>query len=377
MNYNNNSKENNSNSNECSVFETVTNTNTNNANSTPNMQKRRRGRPRKNQNITNSDNTKKIKNSGAINATLKSNNNDKEEEIILHLPIFMKDFETHVTNSNRNNTTLKSNLQDNLKSDLQTGSTVNVCNNVPNVFTINDINSDNYSSSSEDTSDIVVHELKQKVREQETLIRNLENELNECRNQMNANMNFLNTRNVSKMNIELIKHDTGEQIIAEKTDIACWWCTHNFDTMPCFIPERYTCDKYYVFGCFCSINCASTYNLNMNDSDVWNRYSLLRKLYGITNDINLAPPRETFAKFGGNLTYNEYRENCIKYFKEYRFIMPPMSPITPLIEEGKTETTRVKISLSDLSKKKYFGRNKALPNVKSTLFDAFQITGTN
>ena len=34
-----------------------------------------------------------------------------------------------------------------------------------------------------------------------------------------------------------------------------------------------------VFGCFCSYNCAAAYNLNMNDYNIWNRYSLLKKMY--------------------------------------------------------------------------------------------------
>ena len=173
------------------------------------------------------------------------------------------------------------------------------------------------------------------------------------------------------MNINLMSSSTGNLIVMEKTDIACWWCTHNFDTMPCFIPEKLLDNTYHVFGCFCSFNCAAAYNLQMENSYMWDRYSLLKKLcntiQGNNNEITIAPQREVFTKFGGVLTYEEFRKNCRTCIKEYRFIMPPMTSIVPLIEEGYTDSTKVNVSLAELNKRGALRRKNPLPNVKNTL----------
>jgi len=330
--------------------------------------KRGRGRPRKNQVMNDVDKNKKNKNvqlSKPINKNL--NKKELDEEIILHLPISFKDLNNMKSESNavfENKTTTSSNNNNN--QDI-------------NIFTINDIGSDpNSDSSNFEVNDVVVHDLKHKIKEQEKVIIKLEKEINECKALLNDdNANGVNNRKVSKMNLNLIETNTGTPVTVEKTNIACWWCTHNFDTLPCFIPEKIIDGNYYVFGCFCSYNCAATYNLKMDDSYIWNRYSLLKKLYnaihGGTDDISLAPPREIFSKFGGTLTYEDYRKNCKKNTKEYRFIMPPMTSIVPLIEEGYTDTTKVNVSLADLNKKNMLKRNKPLPTVKNTLFETLGI----
>ena len=188
------------------------------------------------------------------------------------------------------------------------------------------------------------------------------------------------------MNITLLDSISEKPVVVEKTNIACWWCTYNFDCPPCFLPDNYLNDKFYVFGCFCSFNCAAAYNLHLDDPSVWNRYSLLKKLYNIVKkgdnkdnkdniDIEIvnAPPREVFEKFGGPLTYENYVKTCNKTSKEYRFIMPPMTSIVPLIEEGQFDKTKVDITLADINRKTSIKRNKPLPNVKNTLFEKFGI----
>ena len=324
--------------------------------------KRGRGRPRKNQTISDIDKNKKnkiIQTSKPIQKNIV--NKEPDEEIILHLPISFKDF-NNLKNTNNSifenkTTTSSGNNQDN------------------NIFTINDINSD---SSDNSNYDVIVHDLKHKIKEQEKFINTLQKEVTDCKLLLNEdNSNGVNNRKVSKMNLNLIETNTGQPLIVEKTNIACWWCTYNFDTLPCFIPEKIVNDKYYVFGCFCSYNCAASYNLKMEDSYIWNRYSLLKKLYNIihntNDDITIAPPREVFTKFGGTLAYEEYRKNCKKNTKEYRFIMPPMTSIVPLIEEGCNDVTKVSVSLADLNKKNILRRTKPLPNVKNTLFETLGI----
>ena len=47
---------------------------------------------------------------------------------------------------------------------------------------------------------------------------------------------------------------------ATATNYSCWWCCHKFQTPPCFIPLDYKNDIFYVYGNFCSFNCALSYN---------------------------------------------------------------------------------------------------------------------
>ncbi|ARF09394.1 hypothetical protein Indivirus_1_17 [Indivirus ILV1] len=313
--------------------------------------KRGRGRPRKNQIIT-------IQNKSA---TSKETSNKKEEthdEIILHLPISLKDIKDIPNNEK------KESISDNTQNQ--------------NIFTINDIQSESSSNSSYEVNDAYVFDLKEKIKEQEKCINQLSKELDEYKSMINDSLvSGTNNKKVTKMDINLINSKTGIPIIVEKTNIACWWCSYNFDNPPCFLPENYTNNTFYVFGCFCTFNCACSYNLNINDSSVWNRYSLLKKLYGIIYkeecNILMAPPREVFEKFGGVLKYEDFRKNCNKYIKDYRFIMPPMTSIVPLIEEGYIDTSKISLSLADINKRTSIKRTKPLPNTKNNLFETFGV----
>lgn len=307
-------------------------------------QRRGRGRPRKNQ-VLAANGNKKPK----VDKTT-TDKNDNEEEIILHLPISFKDLS--INKVSQTNKAISPNT---------------------NIFTINDINSESTSESYED-NDIVIQEMKDKIKEQEKQIKNLEKEIVDYKNLVTEDTSKgINSRKVHKMNLNFIDSCSGNQIVHEHTNIACWWCGYNFDTVPCFIPEKIYNDTYYVFGCFCSFNCAAAYNLKMEDSFVWNRYSLLKRLYNITyeniEEINVAPPREAFSRLGGPLTHEEYKKNCRKCSKEYRFIMPPMTSIATLIEEHHIENTKVNISLAELNRKSNLRRSKPLPNTRTTLFE--------
>jgi hypothetical protein len=134
----------------------------------------------------------------------------------------------------------------------------------------------------------------------------------------------------------LIETIDGNFIVEENTKISCWWCSYTFDTSPVFIPERFYNDKFHVFGCFCCYNCAVSYIFSMNDYKVWDRYSLLKKMFSITYgkniDISMAPEKEIFEKFGGCVSIDEWRKNSIKCTKEYRLVFPPMIPIIPIVE---------------------------------------------
>lgn len=97
---------------------------------------------------------------------------------------------------------------------------------------------------------------------------------------------------------------------------ACFHCTCQFDNYPIYIPKYYLNNMYYVYGCFCSPECAAAFL--MNDKSIDNctrfeRYYLLNylycKIYNYSKNIKPAPsPFYTLDKFMGNLSIQEYRK---------------------------------------------------------------------
>ena len=127
-------------------------------------------------------------------------------------------------------------------------------------------------------------------------------------------------------------------------DIKCWWCCHNFDSTPCGIPIKYENESFYVMGCFCSFNCALSYNFNTKIDKKWERAGLIKllhnKIFNVDEDIEYAPNRECLKDFGGYMTIDEFRKNMSKL--KYNINYPPMLSIIPQIEEVKIikETNR-------------------------------------
>lgn len=141
---------------------------------------------------------------------------------------------------------------------------------------------------------------------------------------------------IIQLKVPVIKIKDNEVIVDNPTNIVCWWCTYNFSNIPCFLPDDYIDGKFYVLGCFCSFNCAVSYNFSLNDYKVWNRYSLLNKMYQMMyhkyEHLRMAPQREVLDKFGGTIKIDEFRKSSICNMIEYRLVLPPMIPIIPFIE---------------------------------------------
>lgn len=279
---------------------------------------KKRGRPRK----------KMINNSSIIKLTEKkmTEQSTNDKELILHLPIYLSKEKTKIEK----------------KPDTDIITKWINKNNENNITNDNDNdNIDSISKSDENLHD-KIHILEIQLKKKDKFINKLKDEL--ASHRMSDNLTPNNLSNEIKyhlLNCRLIDNSNGKTIIAEKTNIACWWCTYNFDSLPCFIPERYDGDKFYVFGCFCSFNCACAYNLNMNDYKTKDRYSLIKlmaNIINIPNDIYLAPQKEVLEKYGGPLSIIKYRENFIKCTKQYKLIQINLVPIDMVIEEKKNGT---------------------------------------
>jgi hypothetical protein len=114
----------------------------------------------------------------------------------------------------------------------------------------------------------------------------------------------------------------------------CFWCCHSIEGIVYSMPYNYDIvnDSYFVFGSFCSLQCANAYNFSVHGSSdkVWEINSWIQMLgnrYGFTNTIRPAPSKYLLKMFGGNLTINEFREAHIKSDKTYVLNIPPMISI--------------------------------------------------
>ena len=131
----------------------------------------------------------------------------------------------------------------------------------------------------------------------------------------------------------------------KSSDLKCFWCCHNFDKIPCAIPVKYHNNNFYVFGNFCSKECAAAYNFEMNYTNICERYSLLNHLYSILTEnkdlkIKLAPSRLCLNIFGGNLSIEEFRKCNEDYSLNYKVVFPPMVSIIPSMEEIKKDVLK-------------------------------------
>jgi hypothetical protein len=121
--------------------------------------------------------------------------------------------------------------------------------------------------------------------------------------------------------------------VPEKTDIACFWCTHEFENKPCFLPTKEESGVYYIYGNFCSPQCALSYLLEEHlDSHVrWERMALLHRIYRPQGKpgcrLYPSPPRESLKKFGGVYTYEQFRRVVSDNKVRVDIQIPPMVSI--------------------------------------------------
>ena len=275
--------------------------------------KRKRGRPKKN--TTNNDNVKKSKRKNlkskkySLLETQKTNPQKIIDSVLVHLPINIDKFQK--------------------KDVFFSHEFMKYDENIP-------IEPQPYDPKSNNNNIFENIDNKNKEKKDEVVIE--------------KNYNIHNKNNFVNKNIKtiLVQFDDFNKINQwpNTIDIKCWWCCHNFDNTPCGIPIKYksAIDTFYVYGCFCSFNCALSYNFQTKSDKKWERAGLIQLLYNkSTNtdeEITYAPERECLKDFGGYMTINEFRNK--QKDKEYKIIYPPMLSVIPQIEEIKIikETNR-------------------------------------
>ena len=133
--------------------------------------------------------------------------------------------------------------------------------------------------------------------------------------------------------------------INENNNLKCWWCCHGFENKPVYLPENIINNEYCVYGYFCSFNCASAFNIDKNDDKVWERATYLNKfkqeITGKFEKITPAPPKYILDIFGGDINIDEFRNKFSILDKSYRFILPPLRTIIPIIEEKSSNSINI------------------------------------
>ena len=166
------------------------------------------------------------------------------------------------------------------------------------------------------------------------------------------------------------KETNKKREIPTRTSIYCWWCCHSFDNEPCVLPTNLVGtpgnEEFQVTGCFCCPECVAAYNHECyRQHEEREQYSLLNMLYkrfyqSEQIPIKLAPPKMCLRIFGGNLSIEEFRENCHNYYQEFTVIQPPMVSIIPQIEENQANIVLKKQKFIPLDKNRIEKANEDL-----------------
>lgn len=269
-----------------------------------NVTQKKRGRPKKNELIT----------KPVTLITPEQSEEEEEEEIILQLPLSDDEIES---SSDKNGFTMKD------ESPKKNGVTKFI---------------DSISDESNEGSKMSTKQLINELKKKDEMVKKMRDAMVNMRKNTYGNLDLSSNVKSRIINMKLLNiNKNNETIIVDKTDIACWWCAHNFNSLPCFIPERFCDGKYYVFGCFCTYSCALAYNMNMNDYRVSGRVSLIKKMcteiFGNAN-VKIAPPKELLIMFGGDMTIEDFRNQALLHKKEFKVKIPPLIPLLMSVEEN-------------------------------------------
>ena len=269
--------------------------------------KRKRGRPRKNI-------EKEIQHN-----RIKKNEKKKDENIVLFLAL----------SDNESN-----------KSEDENRFTVHdteTANKIVDSISDSDEN-DSMSEFNIDNKHLNVKMLIDEIKKRDKIIINLRNKLGGNGDNCTANKPLT----INYHCVQLSNVDKNNKFIPKETEYDCWWCDEQFENLPAYLVNNYKNGIYYIFGNFCSFNCALKYNSKMlNDNKTSTRYALTNnlriKVTGVNTPIKMAGDRELLKSKGGLYTIEKFRDgfNCIS--SQLRINMPPLIPLLHVIEEDKRD----------------------------------------
>jgi hypothetical protein len=138
--------------------------------------------------------------------------------------------------------------------------------------------------------------------------------------------------------LKILEKDLHINNISDKKS-ACFWCSHDFDSPPIYIPKHFIKDSYHVYGCFCTPECAVAHLMeeNIDSSTKFERYHLINhiysKIYEYKKNIKPAPdPHYMLDKYYGNLSIQEYRA-LLRSDRLFLIVDKPLTRILPEFHE--------------------------------------------
>ena len=155
---------------------------------------------------------------------------------------------------------------------------------------------------------------------------------------------------------------------------ACFYCTGDFDNIPIYIPKYELNKIFYVYGCFCSPECACAFLMNERNIDTtsrFERYQLLNflycKIYNYSKNIKPAPsPYYTLDKYYGNLSIQEYR----KLLKNERLLLIVDKPLICTVPELHEDTDDYLLNYQGIpSSSKYSLQRHIKPQSKNEILN--------
>jgi len=172
-------------------------------------------------------------------------------------------------------------------------------------------------------------------------------------NNINSNENIVNNGNMNNESddvncsvetreiwrkLKILEKDLHVNNISDKKS-ACFWCSHDFDNPPIYIPKHFIKDSYNVYGCFCTPECAVAHLMeeNIDSSAKFERYQLINhiysKIYEYKKNIKPAPnPHYMLDKYYGNLSIQEYRL-LLRSERLFLIVDKPLTRILPEFHE--------------------------------------------
>lgn len=174
--------------------------------------------------------------------------------------------------------------------------------------------------------------------------------------------------------LKILEQDLHINNISDKKS-ACFWCSHDFDNPPIYIPKHFIKDSYHVYGCFCTPECAVAHLMeeNIDSSAKFERYHLINhiysKIYEYKKNIKPAPnPHYMLDKYYGNLTIQEYR-SLLRSERLFLIVDKPLTRILPEFHEDNDEfiiNNKIIPSNNYQVKKRL---QKKVPQTKSTIMN--------
>jgi hypothetical protein len=295
---------------------------------------------------------------------------NNEANVILHLKCSLNDINNHDITTNYPNKYTYNPSVENIQSfhfDSQSNTSnflIDEMNN--NINNINNINNglDTSTSTMAMASMIdTTHSLNDVDKSYD--ICNIESSIADT-NHLNKHDNT--TKNEIWEKLNMLKVNLHNNNIYDKRS-ACFWCTHDFDNPPIFIPKNEFKDSYQVYGCFCSPECSVAHLMNekIDSSIKFERYQLLNHIYGkiynYSKNIKPAPdPHYILDKFYGTLSIKEYRE----LFKTDQLLIVVDKPLTHVFPELYEDNSDFILNQRTIPSNSTFKLKRKSANVKKT-----------